>query len=57
MDKKGVRLGCPVGEEVIILTYIKEMYTSIPENRKSLIIIELVSVDRRAIPPVIIISG
>jgi hypothetical protein len=52
IDKKGVRLGCPVEEEVIVLTYIKKIYTSIPKNYKSLIIIELVSVDRRAIPSV-----
>jgi hypothetical protein len=45
IDEKGVRLECPIGEEVIILTYIKKMYTSISENYKSLIIIKLVSID------------
>jgi hypothetical protein len=51
MDEKGARIECPPGEEVIVPTYIKEMYTGIPENRKSLIVIESVSADGRAIPP------
>ena len=57
MDEKGARLGCPAGEEVIVPTYIKEMYTGIPENRKSLTIIESVSANGKAIPPVVIVPG
>jgi hypothetical protein len=57
MDEKGARLGCPAGEEVIVPTYIKEMYTGIPENRKSLTIIESVSANGRAIPPTVIVPG
>jgi hypothetical protein len=57
MDEKGARLGCLVGQEVIVLVYIKEMYIRVPENRKSLTIIELVAVNRTAILPVVIVSG
>jgi hypothetical protein len=57
MDKKGARLGCLAGQEVIVLVYIKEMYIRVPENRKFLTIIESVTVDRTAIPPVMIVPG
>ena len=57
MDEKGARLGCPAGEEVIVPSYIKEMYTGVPENRKSLTIIESIAADGTAIPPVIIVPG
>ena len=57
MDEKGARLGCPAGEEVIVPSHIKEMYTGVPENRKSLTIIESIAADGTAIPPVIIVPG
>jgi hypothetical protein len=57
MDEKGVRICMPAGEEVVILIGIKEMYTGIPENRISLIIIECISADGKAISPVVIIPG
>jgi hypothetical protein len=57
MDEKGARLGCPAGQEVIVPVYIKEMYTGVPENRKSLTIIELVAADGTAILPVVIVLG
>jgi hypothetical protein len=47
----------PAGEEVIIPIGIKEIYTGILENRMSLIIIEYISVNSKAIPPVVIIPG
>jgi hypothetical protein len=47
----------PTREEVIVPIGIKEMYTGIPENRISLIIIESISADSKAIPPVVIIPG
>jgi hypothetical protein len=47
----------PLGEEVVVLIGIKEMYTGIPENRMSLIIIECISADSKAIPPVVIVPG
>jgi hypothetical protein len=55
MDKKGARVYIPIGEEVVVPIRIKEMYTGIPENRISLIIIESISIDSKAIPPVVII--
>jgi hypothetical protein len=45
MDEKGARVYIPAREEVIVLIRIKEMYTRIPENRISLIIIESISID------------
>jgi len=47
----------PAGEEVVVLIEIKEIYTGIPENRMSLIIIESISADNKAILPVVIIPG
>ena len=47
----------PAGEEVVVLIGIKEIYIGIPENRISLIIIEYISVDSKAIPLVVIIPG
>jgi hypothetical protein len=55
MDKKEARLGCPAGQEVIFSVYIKEMYTEVPENRKSLTVIESVAANGTAIPPVVIV--
>jgi hypothetical protein len=45
----------PTREEVVVLIGIKEMYTGIPENHISLIIIESISIDSKVIPPVVII--
>jgi hypothetical protein len=45
----------PIGEEVVVPIRIKEIYTGIPENRMSLIIIESISIDSKVIPPVVII--
>jgi hypothetical protein len=42
---------------VVVLIRIKEIYTGIPENRLSITIIECISADGNAIPPVIIIPG
>ena len=57
MDEKGARIYMPTGEEVVAPIGIKEMYTGIPENRMSLTIIECISIDSKAIPPVVIIPG
>jgi hypothetical protein len=57
MDEKGARIGCRTGEEVVVPISIKEIYTGVPENRKSLTVIESVSADGKAIPPVIIVPG
>jgi hypothetical protein len=47
----------PARKEVIVLIRIKEIYTRIPENRMSLIIIESISADSKAILLVIIVPG
>ena len=55
MDKSGARVGYPKGEEVIVPIEVKEIYTSSPENRKSVTIIEAVSADGREPPPPVVI--
>jgi hypothetical protein len=45
----------PAREEVVVPIGIKEIYTRIPKNRMSLIIIESISADGKAIPPVVIV--
>jgi len=58
MDESGVRVGCPTGETVIVLTEIKELYTASPENRKSITIIETICADGSPpLPPVVICPG
>jgi hypothetical protein len=57
MDEKGARIACPVGEEVVVPIGIKEMYVGIPENRVSLTVIESISADGIAIPPIVIVPG
>jgi hypothetical protein len=57
IDEKGARLGCLAGQEVIVPVYIKEMYTRVLENRKSLTIIKSVVTDGTAILPVVIVLG
>jgi len=43
------------GGEVVVPVSIKEMYTGVPENRKSLTVIESIPAD--SIPPVVIVPG
>jgi hypothetical protein len=57
MDELGVRVGCPIGEEVVVPIEVKEMYTSSPENRKSLTIIETIRASGNALPPLVICLG
>jgi hypothetical protein len=57
MDEKGARIYMPLGEEVVVLIGIKEIYTGILENRISLIIIKYISADSKAISPVVIVPG
>jgi len=42
---------------VVVPIGIKEMYTGIPKNRMSLIILKCISADSKAIPPVVIVPG
>jgi len=55
MDESGVRIGCPAGEVVIVPTEVKELYTTSPENRQSVTIIEAICADGRLPPPPVII--
>jgi len=57
MDEKGAQVYMPAREEVVVPIRIKEIYTGIPENRISLTIIESISADGKAIPPVVIVPG
>jgi len=57
MDEIGARLACPAGEEVVVPIRIKEMYVGVPENRLSLTIVESISADGKAIPPLVIIPS
>jgi hypothetical protein len=57
MDKKGARVYIPTREEIVVPIGIKEIYTRIPENRISLIIIESISANGKAILLVVIIPG
>ena len=51
MDEKEAGVCMPAGEEVIVPIGIK--YTGIPENRMSVTVVECISADGKAIPPVI----
>jgi len=58
IDESGARVRCPKGEEVVVPIEVKEMYTSLLENRKSVIIIKAVSADgREPLPPLVICLG
>jgi DDE superfamily endonuclease len=57
MDESGARVGCPTREEVVVPIEVKEMYTSSPENRKSLTIIETIKASGNALPPLVICPG
>ena len=55
MDEKGARVACPIGQEVVVPIGIKEMYIGIPKNHMSLTIIECISIDGKAILPMVIV--
>jgi hypothetical protein len=57
IDEKRARIAYPAGEEVVIPIGIKEIYVEVLENRLSVTVIECISADGRAIPPLIIIPG
>ena len=57
MDEKGAQIAYPIGEEVVVPIGIKEMYIGVPKNRLSLTIIESISIDGKAIPPIVIVLG
>jgi hypothetical protein len=58
MDESGARIGYPGGEYIIVPVEVKEIYTSSPENRKSVTVIEAIRTDgSNPPPPFIIIPG
>ncbi|RPB05435.1 hypothetical protein L873DRAFT_1898661 [Choiromyces venosus 120613-1] len=58
MHESGVRIGCPIGEIVIVLTGVKELYSASSENHRSVTIIEVICTDGRLpLPPLIICLG
>ena len=54
-DEIDIRVGCSTKEEVVVLVDILEVYTKSPEDRKSITVIEIISVAGNVIPPVLII--
>src|SRR5438045_5677836 len=58
MDESGAQIGCPTEEEVVVPIQVKELYTSSPENHKSVTIMETIIADgKEPIPPLIICPG
>jgi hypothetical protein len=57
MDKKGARIACFAGEEVVIPIGIKEMYVRIPKNRLFVTVIECIFVDGKSILLLVIVLG
>ena len=58
MDDSGVRVGCPSGEKIIVPIGVDDQYSSSPENRKSITIIETIRADgSKTLPPFIIAPG
>ena len=57
MDEKECWIPCPIGEEVVVLIRITEIYIRIPKNQLSLTIVKSISVDRKAISPLIIVPS
>jgi hypothetical protein len=55
MDKKGARITCLTREEVVVLIRIKEMYVRVLQNHLSMIVVECISTDRKAIPSLVIV--
>jgi hypothetical protein len=57
IDKKGCRLACLTGEDVVVPVGIKEMYVGVPENRLFVTVVESISADGKAILPLVIVPG
>jgi hypothetical protein len=51
INEKGCCLACPIGEDVIVLIRIKEMYVKVPENRLFVTVVKSISADGKVIPP------
>jgi hypothetical protein len=57
MDKKGARIACPAGKEIVVPIGIKEMYVGILQNRLSVTVVKCISTDGKAILLLVIIPG
>ncbi|KFY61105.1 hypothetical protein V496_05159 [Pseudogymnoascus sp. VKM F-4515 (FW-2607)] len=57
MDETGFRVGIPGGERILVPRAAKNLYTTSPENRTSITIIEAVSAGGQKIPPVLVIPA
>jgi hypothetical protein len=55
IDKLGTRVGYPTGEEAVVPIEVKELYTSSPENRKSITIIKAICADSSKLLPLLVI--
>jgi hypothetical protein len=55
IDEKGAWIACPAREEVVVPIRIKEMYVRVLKNCLSLTIVESISADGIAIPPLVIV--
>jgi hypothetical protein len=55
-DETGARVGCPKGEEILVPIDVKEHYTSSPENRRSVTVMEAISASGKEPPPPCIIA-
>ena len=55
INEKGCQIACLANKEIIVLVKIKKIYVRIPKNCMSLTVIESISANRKAIPPVIIV--
>jgi hypothetical protein len=55
IDKKGCYLICFIKKNVIILVKIKEIYVKVLKNQLSITVIKSISLDSKAIPPLVIV--
>lgn len=55
IDESRARVSCPTGERIIVPIDVKELYTSSPENRKSITILETIRRDRKKTLPLYLI--
>ncbi|PQE28372.1 transposase protein [Rutstroemia sp. NJR-2017a BBW] len=57
MDETNIRLACLVGQEVVVPVEIAEVYEEIPENRRSITVMETIYTNSTTIHPIVIISS
>jgi hypothetical protein len=58
IDESGAHIGCLTSKHIIMPIEVKKLYTTSPENRKSVTIIEIIYINgREPLPLFIIASG